>query len=88
MNRRQHLQQDEDDADEGERAGEAVAALHRADEHAHRDGEDRRQHAAQHEHDPPGDREAAVGLRQDGEELSTPCARADRRPPTLSSHIR
>ena len=57
VDRREHLEQDEHDADERERAGEAVAALHRADEHAHRDREHRRQHAAQDEHDPPGDGE-------------------------------
>ena len=69
MDRRQHLEQDEDRADQRERTGEPVAALHRADERAHRDGEDGGQHAAQHEHAPPGQRPAAVGLRQDREEL-------------------
>ena len=38
-----------------------VAALHRADQRAHRDREHRRQHAAQQQHDPPGDRQPAVG---------------------------
>ena len=69
VDRRQDLQQDEDDAGEGERAGQAVAALHRADEHARRDREDRRQHAAQDEHDPPAGGQQRVGLRQDAEEL-------------------
>ena len=69
MNRRQDLEQDEHGAGEGERAAQAVAASHGADEHAHRDREDRRQHAAQDEHDPPRDRQGAIGPRQDAEEL-------------------
>ena len=69
VDRRQHLQQDEDDADKGEGPGRGVAALHGADEHAHRDAERRRQHAARDEHDPPRDREPSIGLRQHGEEL-------------------
>jgi hypothetical protein len=53
---------------ERERTGEAAAALHRADEHAHRDGKDRGKHAAQDEEHPPGDGERTVRLRQDREE--------------------
>ena len=69
MDRREHLEQHEDDADEGEPVGEAVAALHGRYEHAHGDSEDRGQHAAQHKDHPPYDREGAVRLRQHGEEL-------------------
>ena len=65
----EHLQQNEDDAGERERARQRIAALHGCDEHAHGDGEHRRQRAAQDEHDPPGDRETAIGLRKDAEEL-------------------
>ncbi len=43
MNRTEHLKQHEDRAGKRERAGESIAALHDADEHAHRDGERRRQ---------------------------------------------
>ena len=69
MNRREHLQQDEHAARERQRAGQAVAALDGADEHAHRHGEDGGQHAAQHEHEPPAGRERQVGLVEHGEEL-------------------
>ncbi len=69
VNRREHLEQDEDDADEGEPVGEAVAALDGGNEHAHGDREDRRQHAPQHEDDPPDNRERAIRLRQHGEKL-------------------
>ena len=48
---------------------EALAALHRRHQHAHRDGEERGQHAAQQQHRPPDDSEAAVRLRQRREEL-------------------
>ena len=69
MDRREHLEQHEDDADEREVVGEAVAALDGGDQHAHGDREDRRQHAPQHEDDPPDNREGAVRLGQNGEEL-------------------
>ena len=46
---RQHLQQHERRPGQRERAGQRRAALHRADQHAHGDGEGDRQHAAQHE---------------------------------------
>ena len=68
MDRREHLEQDEDHADEGERVAKAAAALHGGHEHTHGDRERRRQHAAQDEHDPPRDRQKAVGLRQGAEE--------------------
>ncbi len=69
MDRREHLEQDEHDARSTSGPARLCACLHRADEHAHGDGEDRRQHAAQDEDDPPRDGERAVGLRQDAEEL-------------------
>jgi hypothetical protein len=39
MNRAEHLKQHEDRAGKGEWTRKRVAALHRADEHAHRDSE-------------------------------------------------
>ena len=83
VNRREHLEQDEHGADEGERTGEAVAVLHGADEHAHRDGEHRRQHAAQDEHDPPGDGEQAVAPSAERRRTSIRCARADATTPIV-----
>ena len=82
VDRREHLEQDEHDADEGERAGEAVAALHGADEHAHRDGEHRGQHAAQHEHDPPGDGEERSAFGRTPKNFHS---LRSRRPPTPNS---
>ena len=52
-----------------ERREERLASLHGADERPHRDGERRRQHAAQGEHGPPGAGERGIGLRQDREQL-------------------
>jgi hypothetical protein len=69
MDRAQHLKQHEHSAGKPERAGEHVAALHGADEHAHRDRERRRQEAPEEEDDPPGGGETGGRLRQDGEEL-------------------
>ena len=46
----------------------SLTPLHRAHERADGDGEQRGQHSAQHEHDPPRDRKGAIGLRQDPEE--------------------
>ena len=69
VNGREHLEQDEHGADEGERAGERVAVLHRADEHTHCDGEHGRQRAAQYENGPPDESEKAIGFRQNAEEL-------------------
>ena len=69
MDRREGLEEDEDRADDRQRRREAVAALHRADEGAHRDREAGRQNPAQDERDPPRDGEPPVGLRQDAEEL-------------------
>ncbi len=43
MNRAEHLKQHEDRAGKCEGTGERIAALHGAYEHAHRDGERRRQ---------------------------------------------
>ena len=63
------LQEDEDDADDGERAAEVAAVLHRRDQRAHRHGEHRRQQAVQQHHRPPQQRQGPVGVRQRGEEL-------------------
>ena len=46
----EHLDQDKDPAGKGQRAGERVAALHGADQHAHGDGKRCRQNAAQQQH--------------------------------------
>ena len=69
MDRRQDLEQDEGDADERERLGEASALLHRADQPAHGDREERRQSAASDQDEPPGDRQPRIRARQHGEEL-------------------
>ena len=69
MNRREHLEQNEGGADQGERAGEAVAALHGANEAPHRNREHGGQHAPQEKHDPPRSREADVGFCQNAEKL-------------------
>jgi len=69
VDRGEHLKEDEDDSHEGERAREALAALHRADEQTHRDREDRGQHAAKDENRPPNPGERAICLRQDAEKL-------------------
>ncbi len=69
MNRAEHLQQHEDRAGKGERTGKRMAALHGADQHAHRDRERRRQDPSQQQSRPPGGGETQVRLRQDGEEL-------------------
>jgi hypothetical protein len=68
VHRRHDLEQYEHDADEAQRPGEAIAALDGADEHAHRDAEHGRQHAAQQEQRPPGDRDRTGGFGQDREE--------------------
>ena len=69
VNGSEHLEQAKHAADKGQRNGEIVAALHGAHEQTHRDGEHRREHAAENEHDPPGDGEKVVRLRQHAEEL-------------------
>ena len=69
VNRREHLEQDEDRARDRKRVGEAPAALDRADEHAHGDRENRRQRAPQEQHCPPRDRKGPIGLRQRAEKL-------------------
>ncbi len=68
MERRQHLHQNEHDADGCKRTGERFAALDRANQHTHDDGEERREYTSQQEHDPPRDRKSAAGLWQDAEE--------------------
>ena len=69
MDRRQDLEQHEGGADERERLGQARALLHRADQPAHGDREERRQRAAGDEDEPPDDRQPRVRARQHGEEL-------------------
>ena len=69
MEGRQHLKQHEHRPDHGQRKGERSAALDRANQHAHGDREQRREQSAQQQHDPPRDRERAVGPGQDAEEL-------------------
>ena len=69
VDRREHLQEDENDAGEHERADQAVAALHGRDEQAHGNREDRGQDAAKQQDDPPRDGEAAVRLWQHREKL-------------------
>ena len=56
-------------ADQRQRQNQVIAPLDRAHKRADRDGEQRGQDPAQHEHRPPGHREGAVSLRQDPEEL-------------------
>ena len=68
VNRDQHLQQDERRARERQRRGQAIAMLDGADEHAHRNPEENRQHAPEDEDEPPAKREAGSGLRQHREE--------------------
>ena len=58
MNRAEHLKQHEDRAGKRQRTGQRIAALHRADQHAHRDREHRRQDPSQQQGRPPGDGEA------------------------------
>jgi hypothetical protein len=69
VDRGRHLQQNEDDAYDGEGRGQSFAPLHGADERPHRDGEAGGEHAAQDQRRPPDDRERAVRAGQDGEEL-------------------
>ena len=65
----EQLQQHEDDPGKSKGARQSGAALDRADETAHRDGEQRRQEPAAKGHQPPQQGQAPVRLRQDGEEL-------------------
>jgi len=69
MNRAEHLKQHEDRAGKRKRAGERIAALHGADEHAHRNRERRRQGPSQQEGYPPSGGEAKIRLWQNAEEL-------------------
>ena len=68
MDRRQDLQQDEDGPTSVERHGERLTALDGGDEHAHRDREQRREEAVQHNDGPPGESKRAVRRRQSREE--------------------
>ena len=78
LERRQHLQQDEHDADDGQRPGQAVAALDRRDEHAHRDREQRGQNAVQQHDRPPRPGQGAACSRAASRRTATRC-RARRR---------
>ena len=69
VDRVEDLEQYEDEPDSGERRGQRVAVLNRADEHAHRYRERGGQNPAQHEHSPPRDGQGRVGPVQDPEEL-------------------
>ena len=90
MNRAEHLKQHEDRAGERERAGERIAALDGADEHAHRDRERRRQDASQQEADPPGGGESRGLPSAERRRTSIPCARSVRgaRPHSASDPAR
>ena len=68
VNRREHLQQDEHDADEPERRRQVVTPLDRSHQAPHRDGEQCGQRPAQHEERPPRDGQRAVGLWQHARE--------------------
>ena len=69
VQRGEHLQQHEDDADAGERRREVAMALQGADHRPAGEGEEGRQRAAEEQHRPPGGGEAGRGPRQSGEEL-------------------
>jgi hypothetical protein len=69
VERRKHLEQHEHHPDQSQGRGQRLATPDRAHEHAHGDGEHRRERAAQQEHGPPRDRQRGIGLREDGEEL-------------------
>jgi hypothetical protein len=63
LNRGDHLQQDEDDADRRQWKSEPVAALHRGHQHTHGNCEQCRQDSVQQHDGPPPERKNAVGLR-------------------------
>ena len=69
MERRGYLKQHEHRADRDQRRAERIAALHGADQRAHRDREQGRQHSTQSERSPPRDCERAIGFQQNAEEL-------------------
>jgi hypothetical protein len=68
MQRRHDLEQHEHRADDGQRSGQAVAALDGANQHAHRDPEHRWQNAAKQEQRPPGEGNRIASLGQGREE--------------------
>lgn len=75
VNRREDLEQDEDDAHESKPLSEALAALDTGNQHSHGDGEDCGQHASKHQHNPPQDSLRCGCFRQHSEELPlVPCA--------------
>ncbi len=69
MNGAEHLQEHKDRARKGQRPGQRMALLHRAHQHAHGNGEGRRQDAAQQQHRPPASRQTRIRLGQHGEKL-------------------
>ena len=69
VERREHLEQHEDDGGERQGDGEIGATLDRADQHAHGDAERGRQHAPQHQHRPPDGGQRGIGLRQHADDL-------------------
>ena len=69
VNRAQHLQQDEDEASDCQRACECLSVLHGCDQRTHGDREERRQDAPEEEHRPPCECMDAISLGQRGEEL-------------------
>jgi len=68
IQRAEHLEQNEDAADQGERASETASVLDCANQDAHGDGKYGGKNAAPDEREPPRNCEAAVRLRQDTEE--------------------
>ena len=78
MDRREDLQQNEERSRRSAaRPTKVVAVLHVRNQHAHRDGKDRRQHAPQHENDPPLGRQRSIRLRHSGEKLAFLAAQED-----------
>ena len=69
MQRGQRLEQYENRAHGQQRHRERGAALHGADQHAHRDGKQCRKQSAKAERRPPGDREPAIRFKQNAGEL-------------------
>ena len=69
MERRQYLKQHEHRPGQGQRQDERIAALDRANQHAHGDCEQRRQKSAKQQRQPPCDGERKIGLRQNAQEF-------------------
>src|SRR6516162_1370670 len=69
MNRGEYLKQYEGCSDKGEGYGESLAVLDGTDEHAHGDGEHRRQDSSQQQSRPPSSGQGGIGLRKHREQL-------------------